>query len=163
MRLDDSDDGPLLEVRASPIQGRGVFARRPIPAGQRIIEYTGEVISDEEADHRYDRVMERHATYLFGLADGTCIDGAAGGNEAHLINHSCDPSCEAVEVDGRIWIDAIRHIAAGEELTYDYAYERDEGDEARADFYGCRCGAGGCRGTILAPPSTSAPRCGSPP
>ena len=164
MRPDGGDDDALFEVRASAIHGLGVFACRPIPAGLRIIEYTGEVISDAEADRRYDdRAMERHETYLFGLAGGTCIDGAADGNEAHLINHSCDPNCEAVEVGGRIWIDAIRHIAAGEELTYDYAYERDEGDEARADFYGCRCGAGRCRGTILAPPSTSAPPCCSPP
>jgi SET domain-containing protein len=153
MRADSSDDDAWFEVRASPIQGLGVFARRPIPAGLRLIEYTGEVISDEEADRRYDNgAMERHRTYLFGVSDGTCIDGAIGGNEAHLINHSCDPNCEAVEVDSRIWIDAIRPIAAGEELTYDYAYERDGGDEALTDFYGCRCGARECRGTILAPP-----------
>ncbi|HJT63617.1 MAG TPA: SET domain-containing protein-lysine N-methyltransferase, partial [Candidatus Limnocylindria bacterium] len=129
MRPDDGD--ALFEVRPSPIHGLGVFACRPIAAGLRLIEYTGEVISDEEADRRYDdHAMERHETYLFGLADGTCIDGAAGGNEAHLINHSCDPNCEAVEVDGHIWIEAVRPIAAGEELTYDYAYERTEGDEA---------------------------------
>jgi hypothetical protein len=155
MRPDPSDDDALLEVRASRIHGRGVFACRPITEGMRIIEYTGEVISEEEADSRYDdRAMERHETYLFSVADGTCIDGAVGGNEAHLINHSCDPNCEAVEVDGHIWIDAVRPIAAGEELTYDYAYERTEGDEARADFYGCRCGARRCRGTILAPRET---------
>jgi SET domain-containing protein len=152
VRPDCSDDDALLEVRASRIHGRGVFAGRPITEGVRIIEYTGEVISDEEADSRYDdRAMERHETYLFSVADGKCIDGAVGGNEAHLINHSCDPNCEAVEIDGHIWIEAVRPIAAGEELTYDYAYERTEGDEARADFYGCRCGARRCRGTILAP------------
>jgi SET domain-containing protein len=146
----------LLDVRPSAINALGVFARRPIASGTRIIEYTGEVISPAEADRRYDDdAMERHHTFLFALADGRCIDGAAGGNDARLINHSCDPNCEATEVDGRIWIDAVRPIAAGEELTYDYAYEWEDGDEALVSFYACRCGAPACRQTILARPDTS--------
>ena len=144
--------GPLYEVRASEIQGRGLFARRPIDAGVRIIEYAGEVISAAEGDLRYDESrMERHETYLFALSDGRCIDGASQGNDARFANHSCEPNCEAVEVDGRIWIEALRPIAPGEELTYDYAYERSEGDDAREGFYRCACGAPGCRATILAP------------
>jgi hypothetical protein len=60
-----------------------------------------------------------------------------------FINHSCDPNCETVEEDGRIWINAIRNIAAGEEITYDYClYDSDE-DEAI-----CNCGAKNCRGTL---------------
>jgi SET domain-containing protein len=144
--------GILLRVRPSRIQGRGVFAARSIAEGTRIIEYVGEVISEEEADRRYDdRAMERHQTYLFQLADGRCIDGAVDGNEARLINHSCEPNCEAVEVNGHIWIESIRPIAAGEELSYDYAYERVEDDETLASLYVCRCGAARCRATILAP------------
>jgi SET domain-containing protein len=144
---------PFLEVRSSPIEGRGVFARRPIPEGTRIIEYAGEVISSREADTRYDDgSMTRHRTFLFALEDGRCIDGAVGGNEACLINHSCEPNCEAVEVDGRIWIESLRPIARGEELTYDYAYEWTEGDEDLRSFYRCACGAPGCRKTILARP-----------
>jgi uncharacterized protein len=144
--------GPAIEVRESPIQGRGVFARRRIGEGTRIIEYTGEVISDEEADRRYeDRTMPRHHTFLFSLDDGRCIDGAVGGNDARFINHSCQPNCQAVESGGRIWIEAIRPIEAGEELTYDYAYARSECDEALTALYVCRCRAPGCRGTILAP------------
>lgn len=147
----------LIDVRASTIQGLGVFARRPIAAGSRIIEYTGEVIAASEGDRRYDEAtMEHHQTFLFALEDGRCIDAAVGGNEARFINHSCAPNCEAVEMGGRIWIEAIRPIAAGEELTYDYAYERTDGDEERAGFYRCRCGAPGCRGTILAPREESA-------
>jgi uncharacterized protein len=142
-----------IEVCASPIQGRGVFARRPIREGTRIIEYTGEVISDEEADRRYDdSTMPRHHTFLFSLDDGRCIDAAVGGNDARFINHSCEPNCQAVESDGRIWIEATRPIRPGEELTYDYAYARSECDEALTALYVCRCGAPGCRGTILAPP-----------
>ena len=144
----------LLEVRGSSIQGRGVFTRSSISAGVRIIEYVGEIISAEEADRRYDdHRMERHQTYLFSLDDGRCIDGQVGGNVARLINHSCEPNCEAVEIEGHVWILASRPIDAGEELTYDYAYEWEDGDEAYAGFYACRCGASRCRGTILACPS----------
>jgi SET domain-containing protein len=144
--------GPVYEVRASEIQGRGLFARRPIDAGTRIIEYGGEVISAAEGDRRYDESrMDRHETYLFALADGRCIDGASQGNDARFANHCCEPNCEAVEVEGRIWIEALRPIAPGEELTYDYGYERSEGDDARESFYRCGCGAPRCRSTILAP------------
>jgi SET domain-containing protein len=143
--------GGRIEVRESAIQGRGVFALCPIPAGIRIIEYTGEVISDDEADRRYDdRNMDRHHTFLFSLDDGRCIDAAVGGNEARFINHSCAPNCQAVEIDGRIWIESIRPIEPGAELTYDYAYARSECDEALEALYVCRCRAPSCRGTILA-------------
>ena len=140
---------PMIEVRTSTIHGRGVFARRPIAEGTRIIEYAGEVISEREGDARYDDdSMERHHTFLMALAGGRCIDAAVGGNDARLINHSCDPNCEAVEAGGRVWIEATRPIAAGEELSYDYAYARHDGDDE--SFYRCRCGARACRGTILA-------------
>jgi SET domain-containing protein len=138
----------LIEVRTSTIQGLGVFARRPIAEGTRIIEYAGEVIPEREGDARYDRAMERHQTFLMSLDDGRCIDAGVGGNEARFINHSCEPNCEAVEVDGRVWIYAIRPIAAGEELAYDYAYARADGDDE--SFYRCGCGAPACRRTILA-------------
>jgi SET domain-containing protein len=144
-----------LEVRDSTIQGVGVFARQPIAAGTRVIEYAGEVISEREGDDRYDdRTMARHHTYLMALDDGRCIDAAVGGNEARFINHSCEPNCETVEEGGRVWIDAIRPISAGEELTYDYRYERSEGDDE--SFYRCGCGAAACRGTILVPRETPA-------
>ena len=144
-----------FEMRASPIQGVGVFARRPMAAGTRIIEYAGEVISEREGDRRYDdRAMARHHTYLMSLGDGRCIDATVGGNAARFINHSCEPNCEAVEMGGRVWIDALRPIEAGEELTYDYAYERADGDDE--SFYRCRCGAAACRRTILAPREESA-------
>lgn len=140
----------MIEVRTSPIHGQGVFARRTISEGTRVIEYAGEVISEREGDARYDdRTMARHHTYLMALDDGRCIDAAVGGNEARFINHSCEPNCETVEVGGRVWIEAIRPIAAGEELTYDYLYERSEGDDE--SFYRCGCGAATCRRTILVP------------
>jgi uncharacterized protein len=147
---------PFFELRRSPIQGRGAFAVRMIRTGTRIIEYTGERISQEEADRRYnDEKMERHHTFLFTLDDDTVVDAAVGGNDARFINHSCDPNCEAVIEDGRIYIEAIRTIHPGEELAYDYQYERtDETTEADERLYVCTCGAPNCRGTILAPKKT---------
>src|SRR5919108_4280914 len=150
---DSAREAHPFELRRSPIQGRGAFATRRIRKGERIIEYTGERISNAEADRRYpDERMRRHHTYLFTLTQRTVVDGGAGGNASRLINHSCEPNCEAVIEDGRIWIEALRNIQPGVELCYDYAYERVEGDEAELERrYVCRCGAATCRGTILKP------------
>ena len=143
---------PYFLLRTSKIQGKGAFALRKIRKGTRIIEYVGEIVTAEEADRRYDDAnMNRHHTFLFSLDNGKCIDAAVGGNDARFINHSCDPNCEAREVRSRIFIEAIRTIQPGEELTYDYAYERDADDEDWEKIYVCRCGAETCRGTILAP------------
>ncbi|HUQ19210.1 MAG TPA: SET domain-containing protein-lysine N-methyltransferase [Gemmatimonadaceae bacterium] len=142
---------PLYEVRRSKIQGRGVFAKRRIRAGQRIIEYAGERISNEEADRRYDEEnMGRHHTFLFTLDKKTVVDGARGGNDARLINHSCDPNCEAVIERGKIWIYAKKNIQPGVELAYDYKYERTN-DPKDEEFYKCECGSPKCRGTIMKP------------
>ena len=143
-----------FELRRSAIQGQGGFAIRPIRRGTRIIEYTGERITPAEADKRYDdEGMGRHHTFLFSVDKSTVIDAAVNGNEARFINHSCAPNCEAIDERKRIYIEAIRDIAAGEELTYDYAYERDgTEDEEGERLYTCKCGAATCRGTILAPP-----------
>jgi SET domain-containing protein len=145
---------PFFELRRSPIQGRGAFAVRRIRKGTRIIEYTGERIDDDEADRRYDDdAMDRHHTFLFAVKKNVVIDAAVGGNEARFINHSCDPNCEAVIYDDEVWIEALRTIHPGEELAYDYKYERDgEADGEWEKLYVCRCGAANCRGTILQAP-----------
>jgi SET domain-containing protein len=145
---------PPFELRRSEIQGRGAFATRQIRRGQRIIEYTGERIGDDEADRRYDDdKMSRHHTFLFVVDDKTIVDAAVGGNDSRYINHSCDPNCEAVIERKRIFIYALRTIRPGEELAYDYQYERTKDHTAEDEkFYACRCGAPNCRGTILAPP-----------
>lgn len=142
----------LYEVRKSNIQGRGVFATRRIRAGQRIIQYTGDRIPNDEADRRYDEEkMDRHHTFLFALDEDTCIDGDVATNTARLINHSCDPNCEAIIEGEEIWIYALKNIQPGVELAYDYKYERTGGRE-QEKFYICHCGAKKCRGSIMAPP-----------
>lgn len=147
---------PFFEVRRSAIQGFGAFAVKKIRKGQRIIEYAGERISNEEADRRYDESkMRRHHTFLFTLDDATVVDGAVQGNASIYINHSCEPNCEAVITGTRIYIRALRTVYPGEELAYDYQYERTgESDEELERFYKCRCGTPTCRGTIMAPPKS---------
>src|SRR5688500_13663773 len=87
---------PWLVLRQSKIHGRGVYARKDIPKGTRLIEYAGEIVSSAEADRRYnDDKMAKHHTFLFILNSRWCIDAAVGGNIARYINHSCDPNCVA--------------------------------------------------------------------
>ncbi|HEY0970650.1 MAG TPA: SET domain-containing protein-lysine N-methyltransferase [Gemmatimonadales bacterium] len=139
-------------LRKSAIAGRGAFATRRIPKGACIVEYTGERIGQDEADRRYPEDPDRpHHTFLFTLDDDTVIDAAVKGNASRFINHSCDPNCEAVIEDGRIWIYALKAIREGEELVYDYQFILDEPHTAAAKRrYPCYCGAKNCRGTILA-------------
>lgn len=145
-----TDDLPF-ELRKSPLQGLGAFATRRIPAGVRLIEYAGERMTPAEADARYpDDDVGRHHTFLFMIDDAVVIDAAVDGNAARFINHSCDPNCDAVIDEGRIWIETIRDIAPGEELAYDYAYILEERHSPAAKRrYPCNCGAVNCRGTIL--------------
>ena len=123
-----------------------------IPAGVRLIEYAGERLTPKEADARYpDDENGRHHTYLFAIDDDVVIDAAVDGNDARFINHSCDPNCDAVIDDGRIWIETIRQVEPGEELAYDYAYVLEERHTPRAKRrFPCNCGSEKCRGTILA-------------
>ena len=145
--------GALYVLRPSGRHGTGAFAAAPIRRGTRIIEYTGERITHAEADARYDDdAMERHHTFLMIVNRRWVLDAAVGGNDARFINHSCDPNSAIVVARGRVFIEAIRDIRPGEEISYDYSYEREEEDDATADArYPCRCGAKTCRGTILRP------------
>lgn len=137
---------PLTEVRPSGVHGRGVYATGFIPEGTRIIEYTGQRVSWEDAP---DNENTSH-TFNFGLENGEVINPRIGGNEARWINHCCDPNCEAIEEDGRIFIHALRDIEPGEELFYDYALEIGEPiTEASKKEYECLCGSPSCRGTML--------------
>jgi SET domain-containing protein len=145
---------PLFEVRASPLHGLGLFALRSIAAGTRVIEYLGERISHDEADRRYEgKSADDNHTFLFIADDTTVIDAGVDGNEARFVNHGCDPNCESVIEQARVFIDAIRSIAPGEELTYDYQIQREAGDPPDIDaIFACRCGQSRCRGTMMWPP-----------
>ena len=119
-----------------------MFAKRRIPRGTRIIEYLGARVPRGEVG----------SVYGFAVDGETAIDGGRGGNEARFVNHSCAPNCEAYVFDGRAYVYAMRDIAVGEELTFDYRLgpaNRSERAEPDAAEYRCNCGAANCRGTLL--------------
>ncbi len=137
-----------IVVRQSSIHGKGVFAKRSIPAGARLIEYKGERIRDEDSEYLY---TESTHTFLFMLDNDEVIDGSRNGNTARWINHSCDPNCEANEEDGRLFINTVRAVEPGEEITIDYnLYLEVRHTAALKREYACACGARQCRGTLLA-------------
>ena len=145
----------LYVVRWSKIHGRGVFAATDIAKGDRIIEYKGKRISYKLACKLYPDVDGKPThTFLFEIDDDTVIDAAQGGNAARWINHSCEPNCEAIDEDGRIYIEAIRKIKEGEELGYNYGITLDERHtKAEKKRWPCYCGKKSCRGTLLQPKS----------
>jgi uncharacterized protein len=144
---------PMIEVRHSDIHGHGVFALRRIRKGSTVIEYLGDRVSHDEADARYeDKDESDNHTFLFTVDARTVIDAGRNGNEARFINHGCDPNCESVTKERRVFIEAIRTIEPGEELSYDYQIQRDPDDAANVDeIFACRCGAENCRGSMLEP------------
>jgi len=127
-----------LSIRESRIHRRGVYALEDIPAGRKVIEYTGEKISRRETKRRGDG----NITYLFTLNDYWTLDGAVGGSGAEIINHSCAPNLRAWNFRGHILYMSKRPIRRGEELTIDYRFGKD------IDRVVCKCGANSCRGTI---------------
>ena len=149
----DLTTSELIEVRRSNVHGLGVFAAKHIPKGTRIIEYVGERVSHDEADRRYEEkdANDSH-TFLFIVDSKTVIDAGVDGNDARFFNHSCDPNCESTVEKRRVYIEAIRDIEAGAELTYDYQIQREDDDPDNIDeVFACRCGFPQCRGTMLWP------------
>ena len=138
-------------VRRSSIHGRGVFALTDISKGTRLMEYLGERISHEEADRRYAEEHEHSPhTMLFAVNDEVVIDATQKGSSARFINHSCSPNCEAIEEEGRIFIETIKSVKAGQELTYDYNLVLEEAHTpAVKRMHACYCGTRKCRGTLL--------------
>ncbi|MDO8742194.1 MAG: SET domain-containing protein [bacterium] len=109
--------------------GLGLFASRPFKKGERIIEYVGRVISTAEE-------YTSKSKYLFEVNKRKTIDGADRSNVARYINHSCRPNCEPEIERGRVYVDAIKSIKAGEELSYDYG---EEYFNEHIKPHGCRC------------------------
>lgn len=149
-----------LDVRNSPIHGRGIFAAMDLPAGSKLIRYRGQVITHAQADRLYDDSLDTGHTFLFTLNDKYLIDANVGGNSARWINHSCDPNCEAsihVNIDGKeredqVWIETLKPVKKGEELTYNYGIVLEVPHTKRLkQVWACRCGSKNCTGTMLQP------------
>ena len=130
-----------VEARESLIHGSGLFAAAAIPAATQIIEYVGEKLTKAQA---LEECMQGNY-FVFTLDEESDLNGNVEWNLARLINHSCSPNCESELIDGRVWVTALRDIAPGEELTYNYGYDLDEYRD-----HPCRCGSPNCVGYIVA-------------
>lgn len=140
----------FCEIRRSVIHGQGVFARRNIPKGTKILEYRGELIDKEESNRRGLELFEESkktggaAVYIFDLNETHDLDGNKPWNPARLVNHSCAPNCEMVNEDDRLFLYSLREMRKGEELTFDYGYDIEHFLD-----HPCRCGASECVGYIV--------------
>lgn len=149
-----------IVARLSPIHGNGVFADEAIAKGERIVRYKGKLRDHEAVDRVYADQDENGHTFLFTLNEDYVVDANVDGNIARWINHSCQPNCEAVIEENdkgkrhkdKIYIQAIRDIASGEELTYNYGIVLHEPHTAKLKaVWACRCGSKRCTGTMLQP------------
>ncbi len=140
----------FCEVRQSSIHHRGVFATQHVPTGTRIIEYVGEKISKKESERRGNALFDHAsangsgAVYLFILNKKHDIDGNVEWNTARLINHTCEPNCEAHIIRGKIWIVATRDIQPDEELSFNYGFDLECWED-----HPCLCGKPSCVGYII--------------
>ncbi|XP_066274110.1 histone-lysine N-methyltransferase ASH1L-like isoform X3 [Branchiostoma lanceolatum] len=130
-------------------RGYGVRSKTPIPQGNFILEYVGEVVSEQEFRRRTVEIYHDHNHhYCLNLHSGAVIDGYKYGCEGRFVNHSCEPNCEMQKwsVNGvyRIGLFALRDIPAGEELTYDYNFHAFNMEKQQI----CKCGSAKCRGFI---------------
>ena len=141
-----------LQVYKTNFKGWGVRTLGHIPAGTFVVEYTGEIITTDEAERRGAEYDAQGFSTLFDLdaAGADCeytIDATYKCGVARFLNHSCAPNLRqySVWVDNvslalpRIAFFATRDIEAGEELNFDYKYQ--EGGRNLA----CHCGAKNCR------------------
>jgi len=135
-----------MVLYASKIHGLGVYCRKPIAQGEMVIEFAGEVIRKLLTDKREKMYEARDiGCYLFTLDKEVAIDSTLKANTARFINHSCEPNCVSKNIwilgSKHIVIFALRNIYPGEELTYDYKFQRESLEEKLT----CNCGAKKCR------------------
>ena len=151
---------PVITTRITVIDSSApTLLAISIARGERLIEYKGRRRTHEDVDAGDAGDVESGHTFLFTLNDDWVIDGALEGNDARWINHSCNPNCEAVREEdeqdpksSRVFIEALRAIRPGQELTYDYGITLAERHTPRLKkIWACRCGARNCTGTILRP------------
>ena len=139
-----------VESRPSPIAGLGLFAVRPFAAGEQIAPYAG-----RRTTQPADPGRPGAPTYLLEIEPGVWLDGDEPGNPARHANHACQPTAELIydPVTATAWLKALRPLAAGTEITFDYGFSL-----AESLFHPCRCGAPDCVGRILATPLRGALR-----
>ncbi len=141
---------PYVRASASAIHNHGLFAAKRIPEGAHVIQYLGELISKKNSNRRGNKQHDKSqsdnvgSVYIFDLDGKRDLDGNFEWNIARLANHSCEPNCEAQDIEGEIWFVSLRSINKNEELTFDYGYALEHWEE-----HPCRCGAESCAGYIV--------------
>lgn len=126
-------------MRPSPIHGRGLFAAEPIARGEVVCVKGGHIFDRRRLEDLTPRLGPAEIQIGEGLFIGPVTEEECEGSMI-FSNHSCEPN---VGVRGEITFVALRDIAAGEELTHDWATTDDDGYRME-----CRCGAGACRGLV---------------
>tara|TARA_Y100000590_G_scaffold320071_1_gene362312 strand:- start:213 stop:635 length:423 start_codon:yes stop_codon:yes gene_type:complete len=135
----------LYRKKKSNIDNRGLFAIKKIKKGVRIIEYKGRRILKNESNTN-PKFDNNKSIYLFNLNSRYDMDGDYYYNTARLINHSCNPNCEVVVIGSKVWIESIKNIKEGEELSYDYGFNFSEEDYKE---FPCHCRSKNCCGYIV--------------
>ena len=134
----------LYEIKASKIDKKGLYAKKNITPGTRIIQYIGKLITKKQTENN-NKFDNEKDIYLFNVNNRYDLDGDFKWNTARLVNHSCDPNCEVEGKGLEIWITAIKFIKKGEELSYDYGFGYDQDYKQ----FPCKCGTKKCCGFIV--------------
>ncbi|MEM9026060.1 MAG: SET domain-containing protein-lysine N-methyltransferase [Verrucomicrobiota bacterium] len=148
MPISTKTPAPSWEVKRSDIHGTGIFARRPIADGERVVEYFGKRILSSQVSRRSDGRV-----YCIALDEDYVIDGDSSKNPARFANYSCAANCNFEKQDDRLFIIADREIAAGEEITVDYGWGLEGLLKNK-----CTCGTPSCFGFIVSEPYRPAAR-----
>ena len=133
-----------LKFAKSSIHAWGLYALEPIDKEDFVVEYIGEYVRNAVADSREKRYrrLGYGDDYIFRVDEQTLVDATRKGGLARFANHCCDPNCytRIIRINGesRIVLYSKRLIEVGEEITYDYKFDREEDSSQRIP---CRCGA----------------------
>jgi SET domain-containing protein len=122
----------MLEVRPTGDRGRGVFAIAPIKRGQLLVKCEGWLAAGDQLEDHWFAMQVGPDSWL-------CTEG---GGLDDCVNHSCEPN--AGFTSGEPVLYALRDIAPGEEITWDYSTSIAE----TGWTLDCRCGTPSCRGIV---------------
>ncbi|PVH81891.1 mitochondrial carrier [Cadophora sp. DSE1049] len=138
-----------VEVIKTADRGYGVRSNRCFEPNQIIVEYTGEIITEDECDRRMNEDYKNNECYYLMSFDQNMIIDATKGSIARFVNHSCKPNCKMVKwiVGGKPRMALFAGdgpIMTGDELTYDYNFDPFSAKNVQE----CRCGSDNCRGVL---------------